>query len=91
MCGRYRLSRRKQLIAEYFETDDDVDCEPRYKIAPRNLSQPFVKIHPSHSVDSRWLAGAWFRHGPRTPASDSRRSMPVRKRSRVSPPFEMPS
>ena len=21
MCGRYRLSRRKQLIAEYFETD----------------------------------------------------------------------
>jgi putative SOS response-associated peptidase YedK len=25
MCGRYRLSRRKQLIAEYFETDNEVD------------------------------------------------------------------
>jgi len=25
MCGRYRLSRRKQLIAEYFDTDNDVD------------------------------------------------------------------
>ena len=30
MCGRYRLSRRKQLIAEYFETDNEVDWEPRY-------------------------------------------------------------
>ena len=34
MCGRYRLSRRKQLIAEYFETDNEVDWEPRYNIAP---------------------------------------------------------
>jgi putative SOS response-associated peptidase YedK len=34
MCGRYRLSRRKQLIEEYFETDNEVDWEPRYNIAP---------------------------------------------------------
>ena len=34
MCGRYRLSRRKQLIAEYFETESEVDWEPRYNIAP---------------------------------------------------------
>ncbi len=34
MCGRYRLSRRKQLIQEYFDTDDGVDWEPRYNIAP---------------------------------------------------------
>jgi putative SOS response-associated peptidase YedK len=34
MCGRYRLSRRKQLIAEYFEIDNSVDWEPRYNIAP---------------------------------------------------------
>ena len=34
MCGRYRLSRRKQLIAEYFDTVDDIDWEPRYNIAP---------------------------------------------------------
>jgi putative SOS response-associated peptidase YedK len=37
MCGRYRLSRRKQLIEEYFETENEVDWEPRYNIAP---SQP---------------------------------------------------
>ena len=34
MCGRYRLSRRKQLIAEYFDTVDEIDWEPRYNIAP---------------------------------------------------------
>jgi len=33
MCGRYRLSRRKQLIEEYFETEteSEVDWEPRYR------------------------------------------------------------
>jgi len=31
MCGRYRLSRRKQLIEEYFETENEVDWEPRYR------------------------------------------------------------
>jgi len=39
MCGRYRLSRRKQFIAEYFETDNEVDWEPRYNIARRSLSE----------------------------------------------------
>ena len=34
MCGRYRLSRRKQLIQEYFDTADEVEWEPRYNIAP---------------------------------------------------------
>lgn len=34
MCGRYRLSRRKELIAEYFDIADDVDWDPRYNIAP---------------------------------------------------------
>lgn len=35
MCGRYRLSRRKELLAEYFDTRfDDLEWEPRYNIAP---------------------------------------------------------
>ena len=38
MCGRYRLSRRKQLIEEYFETvNDEVEWEPRYNIAPTQM------------------------------------------------------
>lgn len=42
MCGRYRLSRRKQLVAEYFGTDTgDSEWTPRYNIAP---SQPVMTI-----------------------------------------------
>ena len=26
MCGRYRLSRRKQLLAEYFEIENEVEA-----------------------------------------------------------------
>ena len=56
MCGRYRLSRRKQLIAEYFETDNEVDWEPRYNIAP---SQPvgIIRQDPS-SAGAAFLASS---------------------------------
>jgi putative SOS response-associated peptidase YedK len=38
MCGRYRLSRRKQILAEHFEADPvDDDWEPRYNIAPTQV------------------------------------------------------
>ena len=52
MCGRYRLSRRKELIAEYFDMVDEIDWEPRYNIAPtqnvgiirQNRTQPVRKF-----------------------------------------------
>jgi hypothetical protein len=35
MCGRYRLSRRKQLIEEYFDSvSGEDDWNPRYNVAP---------------------------------------------------------
>ncbi len=35
MCGRYRLSRRKQVLAEHFGADYvDGEWEPRYNVAP---------------------------------------------------------
>ncbi len=35
MCGRYRLSRRKQVVEEYFDSvSDEPDWNPRYNIAP---------------------------------------------------------
>jgi putative SOS response-associated peptidase YedK len=35
MCGRYRLSRRKQILEEQFAADwEDLDWKPRYNIAP---------------------------------------------------------
>jgi len=46
MCGRYRLSRRKQIIEEYFDCDSwDDDWNPRYNIAPtQNL--PVIRQRP---------------------------------------------
>src|SRR5580692_5931575 len=46
MCGRYRLSRRKQMIEEYFSTvSGDDDWNPRYNIAPTQ-SVPVIRQNP---------------------------------------------
>ncbi|MBZ5687728.1 MAG: SOS response-associated peptidase [Acidobacteriia bacterium] len=46
MCGRYRLSRRKQLVTEYFDAvPHDADWNPRYNIAPRQ-PVPIIRQHP---------------------------------------------
>jgi putative SOS response-associated peptidase YedK len=34
MCGRYRLSRHKQVLAERFDVEIDDNWQPRYNIAP---------------------------------------------------------
>jgi putative SOS response-associated peptidase YedK len=35
MCGRYRLSRRKEIVEEYFDTvSGEEEWNPRYNIAP---------------------------------------------------------
>jgi putative SOS response-associated peptidase YedK len=53
MCGRYRLSRRKELLAEYFDTNfDDLDWEPRYNIAP---TQPVPVLRQDQS-GKRWVS-----------------------------------
>jgi putative SOS response-associated peptidase YedK len=50
MCGRYRLSRRKQIIEEHFDTSPwDADWEPRYNIAPTQ-PVPVVRQHPKEPV-----------------------------------------
>ena len=46
MCGRYRLSRRKQLVEEYFDASSDTDdWNPRFNIAPTQ-PVPVVRQHP---------------------------------------------
>ena len=50
MCGRYKLSRRKQLIEEYFETAPwDDDWSPRYNISPTQ-PVPVIRQHPKEPV-----------------------------------------
>jgi putative SOS response-associated peptidase YedK len=46
MCGRYRLSRRKQIIEEHFDTvTGEEDWTPRYNIAPTQ-PVPIIRQHP---------------------------------------------
>jgi putative SOS response-associated peptidase YedK len=54
MCGRYRLSRRKQLVEEYFDTASDLeDWAPRYNIAP---TQPVAIIRQNPKEPVRELS-----------------------------------
>jgi putative SOS response-associated peptidase YedK len=64
MCGRYRLSRRKQAIDEYFSTDPTgADWTPRYNISPTQ-SVPIVRQNPKQPTRTlslvRWgLIPSW--------------------------------
>lgn len=50
MCGRYRLSRRKQIIEGHFETQPwDDDWVPRYNIAPTQLV-PVIRQHRKEPI-----------------------------------------
>jgi len=50
MCGRYRLSRRKQIVEEYFDSvSDEQDWGPRYNIAPTQ-PVPVVRQNPEKPV-----------------------------------------
>jgi putative SOS response-associated peptidase YedK len=50
MCGRYRLSRRKQIIEEHFDTADwQDDWSPRYNIAPTQHI-PAIRQHPKEPI-----------------------------------------
>ena len=64
MCGRYRLSRRKQVVEEYFDTAPlEHDWNPRYNIAPTQ-SVPIIRQDPKEPVREmsfvRWgLIPSW--------------------------------
>jgi putative SOS response-associated peptidase YedK len=58
MCGRYRLSRSKELLAEHFNVEPDDDWEPRYNIAPTQ-NVPVIRQHPDRP--KRW--GSQIRWG----------------------------
>jgi putative SOS response-associated peptidase YedK len=66
MCGRYRLSRRKQLVQEYFETvSDEPDWAPRYNIAPTQ-PVPVIRLNPNKPIRElsllRWgLVPSWMK------------------------------
>jgi putative SOS response-associated peptidase YedK len=64
MCGRYRLSRRKQIIEEHFDAvSGDEDWTPRYNVAPTQ-PVPAIRQNPKEPVRNlsllRWgLIPSW--------------------------------
>ena len=54
MCGRYRLSHRKEIIEEYFHSaSGEEDWTPRYNIAP---TQPVPVIRQNPKEPRRELS-----------------------------------
>src|SRR5260370_36781743 len=54
MCGRYRLSRRKQIVEAHFSSvSEEEDWNPRYNIAP---TQPIPVIRQNPKKPVRELA-----------------------------------
>jgi putative SOS response-associated peptidase YedK len=54
MCGRYRLSRRKQIVEEHFASvSGDEEWNPRYNIAP---TQPIPVIRQNPKEPARELS-----------------------------------
>ena len=50
MCGRYRLSRRKQVVEEYFDAvSSEEDWSPRFNVAPTQ-SVPVIRQNPKDPV-----------------------------------------
>ena len=51
MCGRYKLSRRKQVVEEYFDTavSDEPEWNPRYNVAPTQ-PVPVIRQNPKEPV-----------------------------------------
>jgi len=53
VCGRYRLSRQKQFVEEYFDcVSDEPDWNPRFNIAP---TQPIPVIRQNPTKPTREL------------------------------------
>jgi putative SOS response-associated peptidase YedK len=71
MCGRYRLSRRKQVIEEYFDASGGEAWSPRYNIAPTQ-PVPIIRQNPKEPIREislvRWGLIPSFSKDPTGPA-----------------------
>lgn len=91
MCGRYRLSRRKKIIEEYFETAPwDDYWDPRYNIAPTQ-PVPVIRQHPKEPIKQislmKWgLIPHWAKN-----ASESAKTINARSETAaIKPAFRDP-
>ncbi len=77
MCGRYRLSRRKQILAEHFDAlSGEDDWSPHYNIAPTQ-PVPAIRQNPKQPQRDlslmRWgLIPSWSKEIPGAPLINAR-------------------
>ena len=94
MCGRYRLSRRKQIIEEHFETQHwDDDWSPRYNIAPTQ-PVPVIRQHPKEPVRQlsliKWgLIPTWSKDGSGAASMINARAETVATKPAFRDPFRL--
>jgi putative SOS response-associated peptidase YedK len=66
MCGRYRLARKKEILAQFFNFENDVDWSPRFNVAP-GRSVAVIRQDATQTIRScslmRWgLVPFWAKH-----------------------------
>jgi putative SOS response-associated peptidase YedK len=68
VCGRYRLVRKKEILAEVFDASDDVDWAPRYNVAP-GQDVPVIRQDASEPKRSlslvQWGLIPWWAKDPK--------------------------
>ena len=88
MCGRYRLSRRKQIVEEHFDAvSGDEDWNPRYNFAPTH-PVPVIRQNPKEPVRElsliRWgLIPSWAKDSSVAAKMINARSETARHQARV--------
>jgi putative SOS response-associated peptidase YedK len=93
MCGRYRLSRRKQVIEQYFGSAPwDYDWDPRFNIAPTQ-PVPVIRQHPKEPVRQlstmRWgLVPHWAKDASGAASTINARSETVDTKPAFRDPFK---
>lgn len=86
MCGRYKLSRRKQIIEQHFDAADwQEDWSPRFNIAPTQ-PVPVIRQHPKEPIRQitlmKWgLVAHWSKS-----ASDAARTIHARSETAATKP-----
>jgi putative SOS response-associated peptidase YedK len=92
MCGRYRLSRRKQLVEEYFDTaSEEAEWSPRYNVAPTQ-PVPVIRQNPRQPIRElslmRWgLIPSWAKDSSLGAPMINARSETVRTKPAFRDPF----
>jgi len=93
MCGRYRLSRRKQILEDHFDTAPwDEEWSPRYNIAPTQ-QVPVVRQHPKEPIRQlsyqRWgLIPTWARDPSIASSTINAKSETAAEKPAFRDPFE---